>query len=268
MVALDYPEFCKNETAVYHKLFLPNSIAKAKKIIAVSHQVKEDIIARFNTDPSKIEVVHHGVGKEFTEIKSPRILQKVSQKYQLPEKYILFVGNLEPRKNIENLIDAFVELKKHLDIEHKLVIVGAEGWKFHGIYTKVGQRKINNEIIFTGYADQEDMPALYSLADLFVFPSLYEGFGLPVLEALACKTPVLISNSGALPEVAGNVVPQVDRLDPRDVAEKILLLITSDELKIRIANYGIDRIKQFTWEQSAQKTITVYDQLLMNGVSA
>lgn len=262
LVALDYPEFCKNSTAAYYRLFLPNSIRKAKKIIAVSNTIKEDIIRKFDIDPEKIEVIHHGVGEEFTKIQSSGQLKQVIEKYQLPHKFLLFVGNLEPRKNLPNLIDALIELKKHNRFEHKLVIAGENGWKNNSIFEKVKQYGIVDDIIFTGYVDQQDLPSLYSLADLFVFPSFYEGFGLPVLEAMACGTPVLGSNRGALPEIIGTHLPSVNPSDVNDIVQKILLFVNDPQLKNTAVNYGKERVKQFTWEKTTQQTLNVYNQLL------
>ncbi|AMR32348.1 hypothetical protein A0256_13410 [Mucilaginibacter sp. PAMC 26640] len=262
LVALDHPEYCKKETVAFYRALLPNSIKNATKIVAVSNKIKEDILQRFIIDPAKIEVIHHGVGKEFKRIVSLEKLQRCVEKYKLPPKFLLFIGNLEPRKNLVNLIDAYIELKIHSRVKQKLVIAGANGWKNDDLYAKVLKHELANEVIFTGYVDQCDIPSIYSLADLFIFPSLYEGFGLPVLEAMACGTPVLCSNRGALPEVTGSSLPHLDPLNVSDIAKKILLFLNNSQFRSQLVDIGFDRVKQFTWEQTVQKTLNVYDQIL------
>lgn len=261
LIALDYPEFCSNENAAYFGLFLPRSIRKATKIIAVSETVRQDIIRKLHIDADKIEVVHHGVEKIFRKVTCDTALTRVRIKYHLPEKFMLFVGNLEPKKNLERLIDAYITLRKNTSITHKLVIVGQEGWKFEGIFKKIREAGITGDILCTGYADRNDLPAIYSMAALFVFPSLYEGFGLPVLEAMACGTPVLIADRGALPEIAGTGFPRVDPLSVQDISAKIYGYLTNENLLQSCAQYGIERARLFSWEKAAGKTLEIYDQM-------
>jgi glycosyltransferase involved in cell wall biosynthesis len=264
LLALDFPQYCQWESTVYFSLFLPASIYRARKIIAVSNTVKDDIMRRFDIDPEKITVIYHGVEGFFKRVTSVDLLGEVIRKYQLPEKFLLFVGNLEPKKNLVRLIRAFSDLKKNAGIEHKLVIAGKKGWKYLDIYKNIRDSEMEQEVLFTGYVHRDDLPALYSLAELFVFPSLYEGFGLPVLEAMSCGTPVLISNQGALPEIARGIHPQVDPFDEKDIAAKLYLLLTSAELRQNNIQYGSERVKKFSWEESAKRTIDVYRAALSN----
>lgn len=262
LLALDFPQYCQRESAVYFSLCQPASIYRARKIIAVSATVKDDIIRRFEIDPERITVVYHGVEEIFKPVTAASVLEKVTARYRLPEKFILFVGNLEPKKNLERLIRAFSDVKKNAGIGHKLVITGKKGWKYRDIYKSILTAGMEKEVVFTGYVDRMELPALYTLADLFVFPSLYEGFGLPVLEAMSCGTPVLISDGGALPEIAGDVYPRVDPLDEKDIALKLHLLLTNAGLRRKNIQYGFERVKEFTWERSARKTIDVYREAL------
>jgi glycosyltransferase involved in cell wall biosynthesis len=261
LIAIDFPQYCKNETALYYGLFLPRSIHKAKKIIAVSDTVKRDILRHFVLDPDKIEVIYHGVESIFRKITCEESLERVTRKYKLPPGFLLYVGNLEPKKNIRRLIEAYMELRRHAGIRQKLVIAGRKGWKYDDIFQIVKREKMEQDILFTGYVEREDLPCVYSLADLFIFPSLYEGFGLPVLEAMACELPVLISNQGALPEIAGEIYPQVDAYNVEDIAKKILVLLGDPELRAKNISYGIKRIKQFSWEKAADETLAVYKKI-------
>jgi len=261
LIALDYPQYCKNENALYFRLCLPRSIKRADRIIAVSYTVKEDILRRFKIDPEKIDVVYHGVDASFKKIVAGQILERVRNKYHIPQQYILFVGNLEPKKNLVRLIDAFLLLKKKNAIPHKLLIVGQDGWKSEAIHKRLERSGDTSDIVFTGYVDNEDLPAIYSMAALFAFPSLYEGFGLPVLEAMACGTPVLISDRGALPEIAGNIFPQVDPTSVPDIAAGMLKCLTDEVLRARNIRYGLERVKTFTWENTAWQTLEVYNSL-------
>jgi len=261
LIALDHPKYCKNENALYFRLCLPRSIKKADRIIAVSYTVKEDILRRFKIDPEKISVVYHGVDTSFKKIVAREILDRVRRKYQIPQQYILFVGNLEPKKNLVRLIDAFLLLKKKNVIPHKLVIVGQDGWKSEQIYKRLENSDQTSDIVCTGYVDREDLPAIYSMSALFAFPSLYEGFGLPVLEAMACGTPVLISNRGALPEIAGNISPQVDPTSVPDIAAGLLKCLSDEVLRARNVRHGLERVKTFTWENTAWQTLEVYNNL-------
>ena len=260
LIALNFPGYCQNETAIYYGLFLPKSIYKANRIIAVSNKIKSDIIKMFGISASKIDVVYHGIDREFKKVWDIGKLQQVAVKYSLPEKFILFVGNLEPKKNLSRLIDAFIDLKINAHIEHKLVIVGKDGWKYGEIYKKIKTLNADSDIIITGYVEKKDIPAIYSLSDLFVFVSLYEGFGLPVLEAMACETPVLISNQGALPEIAGDWCPSANPFDTKDISAKIHAFLTDSSLRSKSIAYGINRSKLFNWDKSGRETLQVYDK--------
>jgi len=262
LISIDFPQYCKNETALYYGLCLPRTVRKAKKIIAVSDTVKRDILRHFSVHPDKIEVIYHGVERIFRKIACAERLDRVVVKYKLPSQFLLYVGNLEPKKNIGRIIEAYTRIREHAGIRQKLVIAGRKGWKYDDIFQMVKQHRMEEDVIFTGYVEREDLPCLYSLADLLVFPSLYEGFGLPVLEAMACGLPVLVSDRGALPEIAGDVYPRVDPYDVDDIARKILVFLGNEELRERNIAYGYKRVNAFSWEKAADATLAVYDKLL------
>lgn len=258
LITLDYPELCQNESVLYFRLLLPRSIKRATKIITVSNAVKNDILRHLSIPEKKIEVIYHGVNPIFK--KSPD--KTVLKKYHLPKKYIFFVGNLEPKKNLERLITAFSLLKKNTNVPHKLVLAGKKGWKYKAIFNTVARLKLNKEVIFTGYIPEEDLPTLYSSADLFAFPSLYEGFGIPPLEAMACEVPVLTSYKGALPETTGGNCIAVDPYQVNEIAAGMYQILKNTELRLKLISNGRDWVKQFSWEKTAKKTLMVYEQAI------
>jgi glycosyltransferase involved in cell wall biosynthesis len=261
LVPVNYPQYVPPETSAYYRLFFARSVYKAHRIIAVSNKVKEDLMSRFRIDEDKIRVVYHGVENGFKRVTSPERLKDIAAKYNLPGKFILFVGNLEPRKNLPRVIDAFIDLRKRYGIEHKLVIAGKKAWKSNAIFDRQKSDTMKDQVIFTGYVEREDLPGIYSLSDLFVFPSLYEGFGLPVVEAMACEVPVLVSEEGALPEITANIYPRANAFDAKDIADKIYMLLKDPEVRKQNISHGTERAKYFTWQKAAAETLNVYEQV-------
>jgi glycosyltransferase involved in cell wall biosynthesis len=205
--------------------------------------------------------VYHGVGTDFRKTQDPDMLRIAAQHYRLPERYILFVGNIEPRKNLEGLIRAFSILKHRYPEPVKLVIAGQKGWKYGPVYRAAHELQLDNDIIFTGYISAEHLPAVYSMADIFVYPSLYEGFGLPLLEAMACEVPVIISNAGALPEIANEAALQLPANNIAVLAESMLQLLSDSGLRKQYIARGLARAKQFSWENTARETLNIYNSL-------
>lgn len=193
------PENLEEKVLYYLKKELPHTAEMATLIIADSQNTKRDILKFLNTPDEKVKVVYVGIDETFRLIKDSIILQSVRKKYNLPEKFILYVGAIQPRKNITGLIQAYCILSKKPDFENGLVIAGGVSWKSDEIHRLVNELGLRDKIRFPGYIAQSDLPILYNLAEAFVFPSLYEGFGLPVLEAMACGIPVVTSNISSLP---------------------------------------------------------------------
>lgn len=262
IIALDFPEMCQDESAFYFKLFLPRSIKNATRIIAVSNKVKNDIINRFNVPSEKIEVVYHGIADHYSLDVTDEELYKIKKRYNLPEKYILFVGNIEPKKNLERLVQAFHILKRNTEITHKLVIVGKKGWKYGGLIDIIQKLQIAKEILFTGYVPDKHLQGIYKMASIFAFPSLYEGFGIPPLEAMACGTPVMISDRGALPEIASGNALIVNPLCADQMAGSMYKLITDKSLRQKLTANGMEWVTKFTWENAAIKTLEVYREAI------
>lgn len=261
LIALKYPQFCTKESEYYFKLMLPYTIKRADKIIAVSEIVKQEIIENFKISPDKIDVIYHGVRENFKRINDIQILQQISKKYNLPHNYMLFVGNLEPKKNLDGLLRALAIVKKNKSLNIKLVIAGQNAWKFDTIYQCVNDLHLHNEVLFLGYVPENDLPILFNLASFSIFPSLYEGFGLPAIEAMACGTPVIVANTGALPEVTGNCAFPVDPYNIEKLAEAIYLFSTDASLREHYAKSGLQHIKKYSWEMAAVKTLQLYENL-------
>lgn len=223
-------------------------------IITISEFSKREIKKYLKVDSNSIHVVHNGVdfekyNKEISQIH----IDSVRKKYGIEGKYILYLGTLEPRKNIAVLIEAYHKLMQQRDKTPKLVIAGRKGWKYEHLFQMVSDFKLNEEIIFIGYIDKEDNPALLSGAEIFVFPSLYEGFGMPPLEAMACGTPVIVSDAASLPEVVGDSGMIFHATDAENLRDKISLLLDSEEKREELSISGMNRAKNFTWENVGKK---------------
>jgi glycosyltransferase involved in cell wall biosynthesis len=256
-IALDYPEYCPPGNSSYFRIAMPRSIRRASRIIAVSHTVKRDILRHFSISPEKIEVIYHGIDAMFSKGVKEEKLNEVRRKYHLPEKFILFVGNIEPKKNIPRLTDAYLDVVRQSRIPHSLVIAGRYAWKYRDVQQKIVGCK-DRQIHCPGYVAPSDLPAVYALADLFVFPSLYEGFGLPPLEAMACGTPAIVSDSGALPEITGGHALQVDPRSTESIGRAIYDMLHDPSLQNRFIEPGRRHVRRFQWETAWRKTSNLY----------
>jgi glycosyltransferase involved in cell wall biosynthesis len=185
-----------------------------------------------------------------------------ARKYSLPEKYLLYLGTIEPRKNIPAIIRAFHLFSQKDKQGYKLVIVGKKGWMFQEVFELVKSLELQEKVVFPGYVAEEDKPFLYAGADIFLFPSLYEGFGMPPLEAMACGVPVITSNTSSLPEVVGDAGIQTDPMDLDAISKAILDLTTDPILHQTLAAKGLQRAKGFTWEDSVKKLLNVYKMIV------
>ncbi len=263
MTYILYPETMDKNNLKRITRDIDYSVKRADKIITVSENSKKDIIKYLNVPESKIEIVYNGVDYErFSKQYSQDEKEEVRNKYLLPEKYILYMGTLEPRKNIESVIEGFSILKQKYKNNIKLVIAGKKGWLFESIFNLVGKLNLTEDIIFTDYVDENDKPLIYNMAEMFVFPSLYEGFGIPVLEAMASGVPVITSNVSSLPEVAGDAALLVSPKDKNAIAEQMNRILSDEKLKKELIYKGKVQCKKFTWKDSAEKLYKIYEQVL------
>jgi glycosyltransferase involved in cell wall biosynthesis len=244
----------------YQKFFARFAVWRATKILAVSDATKQDLIKIYKTNPSKISVTHLGVGSEFKPLPYESV-QHVLDKHSLSyKKYILFLGTLQPRKNIIKLIDAYLKLKKDYRIEEKLVIGGGRGWLWEPIMEKIEEAK-SSGVVYLDYISENERAPLYNGASVFCLVSNYEGFGLPPLEAMACGTPVVVSNISSLPEVVGDAGELVDPSSADSIAEGILKVLMDKNLQTEMSKKGIEQARKFTWEETARKTLEVLESL-------
>jgi len=279
LIFLFHPETHKPLNRWFLTLMMPRFLRAADAVIAVSECTKRDAVRFYGIPEEKITVIYEGVNPRFRPA-SPETIAAVRARYNLPEHFILYVGTIEPRKNLTALLEAFHHLLATRSLrpapcdlrpatcsllpapcDLRLVIVGKRGWLYEGFFRRLRELGLEDRVIFTGYVPDEDLPAIYSAADLFVFPSLYEGFGLPVLEAMACGTPVICSNTSSLPEVAGDAALLVDPADVRALAGAMERALTDEALRVTLRARGMGKARGFTWEQAAQKTLMVYQAL-------
>ncbi len=249
-----YPEIFTFTQRWFHKIFSWLARQSSTKIISISNSTKKDLVNVYNVNPEKIVVVHHGYTE--TEHNVNNLSKEVED--QLPEKYALFLSTLQPRKNLEFLIDAFRELKtEHPELPHKLVVVGKPGWKFESIIEKINGNK--DIVTYLGHISDSDRWPVYARADMFIHPSLYEGFGMWILEAFECGVPVAVSNNSSLPEVGGEAALYFDPTSKEDIKAVMLKVLTSETLRQELILKGKERLKEFGWKKCAQETLNVLE---------
>ena len=256
------PESASPTLKAYLDNVVPHSIARSTHVLADSQATKEDIVGLYHVDPSKVTVLLSGVDHRFFDRIKVDSLMTTRIKYDLGSvPYIFSVGTVQPRKNYERLIRSLAKLRQS-DVDIHLVIAGGKGWLDSPIYQTISETYMDQYVHFIGFADDEDLPALYQNATCVAFPSLYEGFGLPILEAMASGIPVLTSNLSSLPEVAGDAAILVDPYNLDEITDGLLRLITDTTLRNKLTQKGLLRAKQFTWEKSASQLLSIYKDLL------
>lgn len=255
---LRFPQSFNEVNRWYLDLFTRLSVRRARRIIAISASTRDDLVKLLGVPPSKVDVVHLGVEEIFRPIDSRARLEAFRHQRGLPEQFIFFLGTLEPRKNALRLVEAYASLKRRGALPHKLVLGGAKGWLYGQVFARVEEMGLKDDVIFPGYILLEELPLWYNCATVMVYPSLYEGFGLPPLEAMACGTPVIVSGCSALPEVVGEAGLLVDPLDVASLSEAIARVLGNGSLRQELSSKGIARARQFSWRETAQRTQRVY----------
>lgn len=256
---LRFPNLLTEESRSYYGQ-INRAVQDAEHIIAVSESTKHDLISLLDADEKKITVVYEAAGAAFHPADSAAI-QAVRQRYGMEGEYILFVGTIEPRKNIPFLLQAYARMKETwqgASAMPKLVLAGKKGWLCESIFTILDDLKLGSSVVLTGGVPLEDLPALYTGACLFVMPSLYEGFGLPVLEAMSCGTPVVCSDISSLPEVAGDAALLVSPQDMVGLAAAMQRLCQDQTLREQMRARGLAWAVAFSWERAARETLAVY----------
>ena len=246
------------------RLALARVRRQADHVIVPSHAVKQDVVRHLGLPEELVTVTHHGCEPRFHAEADPAAFGAATARYGLPSRYVLAVGTLEPRKNLVALLQAFARLRRagEVDPALRLVLAGARGWLDEPIFRTVRSFGLDEAVCFPGFIDDDDLPDLYRGAELFVFPSLYEGFGLPPLEAMACGVPVVASNTSSMPEVAGGAAMLVDPRDVDQLAAVIARTLRDEKLRERLRGAGIARARQFSWRTAARKVLDVYASLV------
>ncbi len=255
-----YPEYAHDRLRAYLEKAVPRSVHRADFVVADSENTRNDVIVLLGVSPERVTVVPGGVDASFKPVEDPGRLAALRRQIGLDEEtpFILFVGVLEPRKNLAGLIAAFGILKARRSLPHKLLVVGRKGWLWEGIMERAEQSSVRDDIIFAGFVPEGELPTLYSAAETFAFPSHYEGFGLPILEAMACATPVVASRASSLPEVVGDAGLQVDPADAEGLADALELLAVNPEVRADFRRRGLERAGTFTWSAAADGLLDVY----------
>lgn len=256
-----YPEVYLAPLVRYLNRVVPTSVRRATHILADSVATKQDLIVLWDTPPEKVTVMYSGVDPQFRPIADPQLLNAVRQKYDLgAAPYLLTVGTVQPRKNYQLLIRAFKPIAQNWP--HNLVIAGGRGWLYEGILAEIEAQGLTGRVLLTGFVADSDLPALYSAAAIFLFPSLYEGFGLPVLEAMACGVPVMAANVSSLPEVVGEAGLLLSPQDQAAWSEHIHRLLLDAPRRARLVGAGAVQAHHFTWRKAARQLLGVYEALL------
>lgn len=254
------PDACPNRGAhLYARVMFKRLAACARKIITVSEFTRREVIERLGADPGKVVVIHNGVDEMYRREEDPGALRKIRERYGIEGDYIFYAGNHQPRKNLMRLVKAFSILKNR---GYQLVMTGKIDTRRPELYKTVKDLGLEGSVRFIGMAPEADLPALYSMAAVFAFPSLSEGFGLPPLEAMACGAPVAASNATSIPEVVGDAAVTFDPMDIGSIAEKLDMVLSSEALRKEMREKGLKRAGLFSWKESARMTSEVYREVL------
>jgi len=259
LIGVLFPRNLPPVARFYWSRWLPHSIRWADRVIADSEHTRRDIVRLMGIPAERIVVIPLGVQPVFRPIHDATLLAALRQKYDLPPQIILYLGTLEPRKGLDTLVDAYAMLAG--EGAHDLVIVGKRGWYSEGLFRQVTQLGLERRVHFTDYVPDEDVPGLLNLAEVFVFPSRYEGFGLPPLEAMACGTPVISSNAASLPEAVGEAGLLVPPDDAAALAGALHQILADGVLRDRLRDAGLRQAARFTWEATARRTLQVYQEM-------
>lgn len=261
LIPLMHPEWETFAARIYWRLQIPLAAKRSDFIITISEHACRDITKTYDLDPDRIRVILNGFNPGMTTQCPADNAADVQGRYGLPDDYVLYVGTIQPRKNIKTLIEAYAGLRKERRISHKLVIVGRKGWLYNELFARIAELSLETDIIFTGFVPDNDLPCIYQQASLFVYLSLCEGFGIPPLEAMACGVPVITSNTSAIPEVVGSAGITVPPEDISQVADAMLRVLSDKKLATEMGALGKARAANFSWQQAAFETMAVYREV-------
>ncbi|MGD8462712.1 MAG: glycosyltransferase family 1 protein [Anaerolineae bacterium] len=261
MIFALFPEHQKRLNYWYLNATMPLYCQRASAIVTVSQSSKRDIVALYDVEPDKVSVIYEAAAPGFRPV-SREQARATGERYGLPDHYLVHVGTIEPRKNLTRLVEA-LQLLHEQGLTIPLVVVGGKGWLYEGFFQRLEDLEIRDRVHFPGYVADADLPALYQGATAAVVPSVYEGFGLPVLEAMACGTPVLASHVSSLPELGGDAARYFDPYSTEDIAHAIRSVWSDNDLQAEMSQAGQAQAAKFSWAQAAKETLSVYERLLL-----
>jgi glycosyltransferase involved in cell wall biosynthesis len=262
-IHLRFPQYLPNRLGyAYARSSLWVATHRSSRIMTVSETSKRDILRYFHVPESKIDVIYNAIDERFNQPPAAEEVERVRERYQLNDPFVLYAGNIKPHKNIERLIEAFHMLKQHGFEQVKLLVIGDEISKYATLRRAVHRYKLHKHVRFFGFVSNETLASLYRLAAVFVFPSLYEGFGLPPLEAMASGTPVITSNVSSLPEVVGDAAILIDPYEPDAIADAMRRVLMDETLRADLRARGLARAGHFSWERSIRRVREIYDEVL------
>ena len=263
IIHLLYPQFLPNRAALFYaRYMIRRALTRADRIITVSHNTRSDLVNYFRVPSSRIEVIYNGVSRRFRPDVAAEEKARVASLLGIRTPYMLFLGGEKPHKNVQNVIRAFAKARREASLSHALVLAGPMPTNPARITALISALEMGDAVVRPGVIDDEDLPGLYAGADVFLYPTLYEGFGLPVVEAMASGTPVLTSSTSALQEIAGGYACLVNPMDVDAIADGITLLATNEAERRRLSALGLKRAGDFSWDRAAARTLEVYASAL------
>lgn len=257
-----FPSYHPRRRLAAMRPIIPFAARQARGIITVSYSTKEDIVNLLGVAPEKVTVIYEAPGKAFRPVADAQELENARRQFHLPERFLLHVGTLEPRKNLVRLLEAFARLRHRRGFSHDLVLAGKAGWHYGEIFSTVERLGLGQFVHFLGYVPDRWLAAIYNLAGALVFPSLHEGFGLPVVEAMACGTPVITSPNGALQEIAGEAAAYISPESVESIAGEIYRVVADDTLQAELSARGLSRATLFSWRRTAEQTRRLYHHVV------
>jgi glycosyltransferase involved in cell wall biosynthesis len=261
-----FPQYHLPRNRAFLSLAMPLFLRRADAIICVSKRTQHDAMEQYGVPEERLRVIYEGVHPRFRRVVDARALQQARERYRLAEKFILAVGTVEPRKNLVTLFEAFKALQEdETPLAQEVIVVGRQGWLHEATYRAVHERGLTGRVRFLTSVDDADLVAIYSLAQVLAFPSEYEGFGLPPLEAMACGTAVVSSNAASLPEMCGNAALLIPPTDAGEWVRALRRVLTDRQVRADLQNRGPAQAAKFTWQKAAQQTLQVYQRVLGNG---
>lgn len=256
------PELFTFRDRVLLQTLVPRSIRRAHRVIVDVEHTKSDLVNAYNCDPDRVSVIPLAADPQYRVLDAKQCQDYVTNAHGCDTPFILYVGTLQPRKNVTTLVAAYGQFRDKSGLPHKLILVGKPKYRFQSVFEQIAASKYKDDIIFTGFVPEEHLPTYYNAASVFAFPSLYEGFGLPVLEAMACGTPVITTNTSSLPEVSGDAAILVDPLAPEQFCDALIEVLGDSEVARAMSQRGLQQAALFSWDRTARETLAVYREVL------